>query len=403
MKNIILQLILVSWIASPLMCYAQPLSNYRSQVDEVVKLVEEHFYDSSVTSNHQWKNAIRQLLEQIDTVDGPDQLASKINSLLGILNTSHTFYLSKGDPKRYQLLGLFHALYDQNRVDLFIYDGIGIDTRFVDEQFVIISVFDGFPAKKAGLRFGDRIVSVDDINFHPIESFRGKAGKTVLVKVERNNSTTVVKVPVSKLDGRTMFKEAAEASVRSIDYRGKKVGYIHLWSYAGTQYQELLREQILFGKLSKCDALILDIRDGWGGADLNYLNLFRAPIASTSFRARDGSTGTYNGVWEKPVALLVNERTTSGKELFTYGFKKLGIGSVVGVQTAGDVIAGRIFLLSNDDALYLAVRDVKIDGIQLEGNGVKPDIIVHQSSQSDTDQDSQLQKAVEVVVNQIEK
>ena len=134
---------------------------------------------------------------------------------------------------------------------------------------------------------------------------------------------------------------------------------------------------------------------------MNYLNLFRAPIASTSFRGRDGSTGTYSGVWEKPVGLLVNERSTSGKELFTYGFKKLRIGPIIGAQTAGAVVAGRVFLLSNSDVLYLAVRDVSVDEMRLEGNGVKPDIIVDRSLMRSIDGDSQLQKAIEEVAKKI--
>ena len=194
-----------------------------------------------------------------------------------------------------------------------------------------------------------------------------------------------------------MFKNAAEASIRSIDYQGKKVGYIHLWSYAGSQYHELLRQQVLWGKLSECDALVLDLRDGWGGADLSYLNLFRPPIVRTSFRNRDGTTGTYNGAWEKPVALLVNEGCTSGKELFAYGFKKAKMGSIIGTTTAGAVLAGRIFLLSNGDALYLAVRDIGVDGKRLEGKGVEPDIKLERSVQVVANEDPQLKKAVEKV------
>lgn len=390
-------MIFLFYPASVSLTHAEAQSNYRSQLEEVVGLVEEHFYDAAAVSSTQWKEAVRQLLDHVDRTTGPDQFADKVNSLLVTLKTSHTHYYSKGDPKRYQLLGVFNALYEQDREDLFVYDGIGIDTLNVDGQVFIVSVFDGFPAHNAGLRYGDRIVSVDDGKFHPIGSFDGRTGKTVRIKVDRHGITTESKVQVVKLDGRTMFEEAAEASARSIEHQGKEVGYIHLWSYAGTLYHELLRQLLLWGQLSKCDALVLDLRDGWGGADLNYLNLFRDPIARTSFRGRDGSTGSYSGVWEKPVALLVNERSTSGKELFTYGFKKLGIGTIIGTQTAGAVVAGRVFLLSNDDVLYLAVRDVSVDGMRLEGNGVKPDILVDRSLLHSVEGDSQLQKAIEEV------
>ena len=394
-------LVLLFCLASVSITNAHPQDNYRLQIEEVVELVEEHFYDAAAVSSIQWKEAVRQLRDNVDKTIEPDQFTHNVNLLLATLNTSHTNYFSKGDPKRYQLLGVFKGLYDQGRKDLFVYHGIGIDTCHIDGQIVIVSAFDGFPAHKAGLRFGDRIVSVDESKFHPIESFEGRTGKTVRIKVDRHGVVTEIDVEVVKLDGRTMFEEAAKNSVRSIDYHGSKVGYIHLWSYAGTQYQELLRQQVLWGELSKCDALVLDLRDGWGGADLNYLNLFRAPIASTFFRGRDGSTGTYSGVWEKPVALLVNERSTSGKELFTYGFKKLTIGPVIGSQTAGAVVAGRIFLLSSGDVLYVASRAVSVDGMQLEGTGVKPDIIVDRSPLCSIEGDSQLQKAIEEVAKKI--
>ncbi|HMA64630.1 MAG TPA: S41 family peptidase [Chitinispirillaceae bacterium] len=391
---------IVLLILSPLTIVADFSGSYRPVIDEIITTVEKHFYDSARVSNSNWKSRARQLQAFGDTATSADQVADSINTLLGSLKASHTHYFTKNDPKRYQLLGVFSTLFDQSHDNLFVYEGIGIDTRRNDERFVILSVFDGFPAKEAGLKFGDTIVAVDGKKFHPILSFKEKTGKTAVVEVVRQGKTTPITVKVVKIDGRTMFKRAAESSVESIENHGKKIGYIHLWSYAGSDYQELLCQQVLWGDLSKCDALVLDIRDGWGGADLSYLNLFRPPILSTSFRSRDGSTGTYNGAWEKPVALLVNERSTSGKELFAYGFKKAKFGPVVGTTTAGAVLAGRVFLLSNEDVLYLAVNDVSVDGKPLEGRGVTPTIAVERSMNTDAG-DSQLRKAVEEVTKLI--
>ena len=223
---------------------ADTSDKFRPLVDEIVTLVEKHFYDSIKVSDLKWKNRAKQLQQYGDTATSADQLADSINALPGILETSHTHYFPKSDPKRYQLLGVFSTLYDQNREDLFIYEGIGIDTRRVDGRYVIISVFDGFPAKKAGLRFGDTITAVDGKTFHPIRSFREKTGKTVRIKVDRHGGTTEIRVKVTKIDGRTMFMKAAEASIRSIDHRGKRIGYIHLWSYTGSQYHELVNPEI---------------------------------------------------------------------------------------------------------------------------------------------------------------
>jgi carboxyl-terminal processing protease len=387
-------------ILLPLTIVADASAGYRPVIDELITTVEKHFYDSSRVSGSKWNRRANQLQKFGDTATNADQVSDSINALLGTLKASHTRYYSKGDPKRYQLLGVFSPLFDRNRDDLFMYEGIGIDTRRSENGFVVLSVFDGFPAKDAGLKFGDTIITVDGKKFHPISSFREKDGKTAEVEVIRKGKKIQITVKVIKIDGRTMFEKAAKAGIDSIEYKGKKIGYIHLWSYAGSQYQELLREQIMWGDLSKCDALVLDIRDGWGGADLRYLNLFRPPIVKTSFRNRDGSTGTYSGAYEKPVALLVNERSTSGKELFAYGFKKAHLGPVVGTTTAGAVLAGRVFLLSNGDVLYVAVRDVSVEGKPLEARGVTPTIAVERSTHAD-DGDSQLRKAIEEVTKLI--
>ena len=62
--------------------------------------------------------------------------------------------------------------------------------------------------------------------------------------------------------------------------------------------------------------------------------------------------------------------------MLTYGFKKNGFGEVVGERTAGALLAGRAFLLSDGSLLILAVNDVAVDGERLEGKGVAPTIEV---------------------------
>ncbi len=362
-------------------------------LDEIAKQVTAHFYKTDFDTTA-WNQRVYNCRQRLAKVTRLDQFDFEVNELLGTLNTSHTYFFSRNNPKRYQLLGVFNKLFDENDISLFCYDGIGIETKTVDGKVFIIAVYDGLPAAKAGLKFGDQIVSVDQDAFHPIESFRSKTDSNVTVEFIRDQHLYTIKVPVAVLDGRTMFEAALQSSIQIINRNGKKIGYLHLWSYAGSKYQEQLREAILWGKLSQCDALIVDLRDGWGGADINNLNLFRKPIAIIQSTSRDGLMGSYSGVWEKPVALLTNGKSTSGKELFAYGFKKLKLGSIIGEKTAGAVVAGRIFKLSSGDLLYLAVRDVLVDGKRLEGVGVKPDVLVERPIESG-DHDPQLERALE--------
>ena len=362
----------------------------RAVFDEVVQHVQTHFYRPEAI-NDAWRAHVQRLRPQVTRVTSRDDLAAVLNELLATLNASHTHYFSTNHPKRYQLLGVFNAMFEQDRTDLFVYPGIGIDTRTIDDQTVITAVFDGFAADEAGLRYGDRILHVDGRPFRGVRSFAKTDGPVVL-DIARGESRRQVTIQPEPLDGRTMFATALTDSVRVMDVGSRRIGYLHVWSYAGQKYQDLVRSELLWGQLAECDAVVIDLRDGWGGADLNYLNLFRPPIATVQGTSRDGASNSYTGVWERPVAVLTNGGSTSGKELFTYGFRKLKLGTVVGETTAGAVLAGRIFLLSNGDVLYLAVSSVAVDGRVLEGVGVEPD--VHVPRAWDAADDPQLNAAI---------
>ena len=367
--------------------------------DEVSSAVIEHFYDPDF-NEAAWKQRAIKSRKRAANVKNLDDFSNEINGLLASLNASHTFYYSRDNPKRYQLLGVFNKLFEnqiENCESLFNYDGIGIDTITIESENFVCSVYDGLPAANAGMMFGDQILSVDGRPFHPIQSFAGKSKSNVAVEILRANRKQFVSVAVEELDGRSMFEKAMMSSVRIIQRSGKNIGYLHVWSYAGQKYHEQIRSTLLWGKISKCDSVIIDLRDGWGGADVNYINLFRPPIIEVHSKNREGDASNYSGVWQKPVVLLTNSQTTSGKELYAYAFKKLNIGKVVGEQSAGAVVAGRIFLLSNGDVLYLAVTDISVDGIRLEGVGVAPDIEVKRDIRMGQN-DVQLHRAIELLL-----
>ena len=95
--------------------------------------------------------------------------------------------------------------------------------------------------------------------------------------------------------------------------------------------------------------------------------------------------------------MLVNGGTRSGKEVLAYGFKKYGIGEVIGTPTARAVLASSAFLMGNGDLLLLAVDDVLVDGQRLEGVGVAPTIEISFDDRYSAGKDPQLDRAVQVL------
>jgi carboxyl-terminal processing protease len=366
--------------------------------DEVWSLVQQHFYDPKAVEEP-WTQARDQFRVRAVAARTHGEFAQVMNELLTTLKVSHTYYFAAPNQRRTQLLGVFEILVPQGREELFFYNSIGIETEQISGKTFIRAVYDGFPAAQSGMLYGDEILSVDGQPFQEIESFRDKQEVQLQVRRSADAVPESYRIPVVRLDGRRMFEEAMLASARTIEHGKQKIAYVHVWSYAGSKYQDQLRNLLLFGKLKDADALILDLRDGWGGASLEYLNLFRESIVDLTSRPRDGEPMNFSGVWGKPVVLLVNQRSTSGKELFTFGFKKLGLGEVVGETTAGAVVAGRGFLLSNQDVLYLAVADIEVDGKRLEGSGVQPDHAIGRPLPYAAGADPQLERALELLAN----
>lgn len=379
-------------------------------LNEAWQKVNENFFDPKF-NGVDWKAMQAKYEPLAKQAKSIEEVSPVINQMLSELNTSHTRFYTKSEPAYYQLLGIFDrgGSFSQQIAKVLPngkseYTDIGIFTKLVDGKTFISGIIDGSPAAKAGLNVGDRIIGVDGSEYQPIKSFANKAGKEVQISIQRSSDPNSIKkitaIP-KNLNPTTMFVDAMQDSIRIIDRDRKKIGYIHIWSYAGDQYQQQLVREITYGKLRNADALILDLRDGWGGADPNYLNIFTDKVPVLTQTYRDGRSTKLDWQWRKPVVMLVNNGTRSGKEILAYGFKKYNIGKVIGTKTAGAVVGGSPFFLQDGNLLYLAVVDVLVDGERLEGKGVIPDIEVPFTLEYAEGKDPQLDTAVNVLASAV--
>jgi carboxyl-terminal processing protease len=375
--------------------------------DDVWRMVRDRFYDRDM-HGLDW-NAVRDKHRPLAlAADDKRDLADAINAMLGELGASHLGYYTPEETAYYDLADIFsrplrHELESAFPGGEVFYAGIGIFTRKIDGKTFVSGVQDGLAADKAGLLVGDEIVAADGAAFEPVQSFDGKTGRTVTLEIRRTREGAPQRIEVmpERIEPNEAYLRAMRASTRVIDRGGVKIGYIHVWSYARGAYQELLEEQISTGPLKDVDALVWDLRDGWGGADPAYLDIFnsRAPTMLTTDRGGDNSV--VNAKWRKPAALLINGGTRSGKEVLTYGFKKYGYGEVIGTRTSGALLAGRAFLLSGGGLLLVPVADVSVDGERLEGRGVTPTIEVERPIPYAAGADPQLDRAVEVLARSV--
>lgn len=348
--------------------------------DEIVRTVQARFYDSTFRGLD-WTAIAEKYRPLVAAAASDEERSAVMNQMLSELGVSHTRHYTAAEPAYYQLLDIFSGALRRELGRVFpngevTYPGVGIFTQQIDGKTFISGILAGLPAAKAGLLIGDELLAVDGAPYHPMRSFEAKVGQEVTLQIRRTADGPVQDLVVipERLRPNEAFLQAMATSARIIDVDGMKLGYIHVWSYAGTRYHELLERELSVGTLKDADALVLDLRDGWGGAHPHYLDLFQPRAPTVTIRRRDGGVAVENVKWRKPVAMLVNGGTRSGKEILVYGFKKYGLGDVIGTPTAGAVLAGRAFLLSDGSLLLIAVTDVHVDGERLEGVGVAPTI-----------------------------
>jgi carboxyl-terminal processing protease len=146
------------------------------------------------------------------------------------------------------------------------------------------------------------------------------------------------------------------------------------------------------------DALILDLRDGWGGCNPDFFNFFNTAPPVLTLIDRDGERREFDAQWRKPLFVLINGGTRSGKEVIAHAVRRAKRGVLIGTKTAGFVVGGRPYMLSDGSVLYLAVMDAVVDGERLEGVGVAPDISVSDGLDYAAGADPQLERALEAAV-----
>lgn len=282
-----------------------------------------------------------------------------------------------------------------------VYPTVGILVQTIEERVYIVSVLAGSIAEKAGLLKGDEILSVNGKPFAPIASLRPYVGKDVTFEIRRrkHEKQFAIVMQPKMISPKKELLEAQKSSVRIVKRSGKRIGYIHLYSYAGEEYHQELLNAIVWGELKEADALIIDLRYGLGGAWPYYLNIFNRNIPKFSSFDRNGKETVVDSQWRKPAVFLVNAASRSGKEYLAFGARKYHLATVIGERTAGQTLGGQLFPLSNGDILFLAVQHGRIDGVNLENVGVAPDIEVPFDVRYCAGHDDQLEKALEYLAN----
>ena len=244
------------------------------------------------------------------------------------------------------------------------YGGIGaVITKRKD--FVFISEpYEGFPAQKAGLMAGDKILKIDG------ESAKGKNTEEVSKALKGQPNTEVellIERPYEEKAFTVNFKRQ-KISVKSVPFYSfidDGIGYIKLRSFTRDCSQDVKNALLALKKKGELRGLILDLRNNPGGLlneSVSIVNLFvekGQEVVSTKGKIKswDKIYKAYKAPVDlkTPIIVLINQSSASASEIVAGAIQDLDRGVVIGQRSFGKGLVQQTKKLSYNAQLKLTV------------------------------------------------
>ncbi len=259
---------------------------------------------------------------------------------------------------------------------------------------------------------GEYLLAVEGVDLRAPENlysrFENTAGKIVQITVgptaDGVGSRTVRVVPVAN-EGALRNRDWVEGNLaRVTEATDGRVAYVYVPNTGGAGHEYFKR---YFFPQSNREAVIIDERHNGGGQVADYyIDILRRPYLSSWAMRYGADLVTPQGAIAGPKVMLIDETAGSGGDLLPWMFRQLEMGTLIGRRTWGGLVGVLGFPILMDGGSITA-PNLAIwteDGFIVENVGVPPDIEVEQWPAEMMDgSDPQLEKAIEVVLQQLEE
>ncbi len=356
-----------------------------------------------------------------------DDVIEKIDTLMQVIDYYYLYDYDKdemvdaiykavmsslGDPYTvYYTADEFNAFMESSSGS---YCGIGVVVQQNIQTGLVTAVrpYEDCPGYEAGIRPGDLILAVDgteitgmDLNT-AVALIKGEEGTSVTITLQRDDEVFDVEVTRRQID------------VKTVNYRmmDDNIGYIQIEEFdevTSEQFSQALDSLIEQGM----EALVIDIRDNPGGildTVVAMLDEILPEGTIVSVKDRNGTAQEYtsdaNTKLTVPLTVLINGNSASASEIFAGAIKDYGVGTLVGTTTYGKGIVQTAFSLRDGTGVKITIEDYYLpSGKSIHKVGVDPDVEIDLPDELKTyvtipeDEDVQLQKAIEILKEQLQK
>lgn len=278
--------------------------------------------------------------------------------------------------------------------------GVGMELTFRNNHTVVVRTLPDNPARKAGIKPGDRIVKIGDENVDGkttedvAKKLRGKAGEKVKVEVLRGTQSSTFEMTREKINN-------VSADISYSD----KTAIISVYRFA-EDTGSLVRKLAEQAKAKQVDKVILDLRNNGGGyvsAAGEMLSLWLNGgdkyMIEKSIHNDDKTDYVPRG--KNPIfkdiktVVLINRSTASASEIVAGALKDYQKATIVGMTSFGKGVMQTMLNLSDGGKLKVTTAHwYTPNGSSINKTGIKPDVEIDRTVQDITeDKDPQLDKA----------
>ena len=333
--------------------------------------------------------------EYVDEINQSESMDSAINGLLQSLDP----YSSYMSPE------IFQEMQTETSGE---FGGLGIEVSMEAGVVKVITPIDDTPASKAGIKAGDYIVKIDNVQVQgkslseAVDLMRGLVGTDIELTIRRRGVKKALNLKVTI--------EIIEVQSVKSDLLENNIGYIRLTSLNDNSSDQIKKQIKKLKKNENLKAFILDLRNNPGGLlsqaiKISDFFLQNGEIVSTKSRRKSENRKWFarkGDITEgKPLVVLINYGSASESEIVAGALKDHKRAIVLGENSYGKGSVQSIIPLKNKGAIRLTVSKYYLpSGKSISEVGVRPDIEVNEEGDDfriKTDTDNQLNYAIKLL------
>ena len=333
--------------------------------------------------------------EYVDEINQSESMDSAINGLLQSLDP-YSAYMS---PE------IFNEMQTETSGE---FGGLGIEVGMESGVVKVISPIDDTPASRAGIKAGDYIVKINNIQVQgkslseAVDLMRGPVGSEIELTVRRIGEKKAITFNI--------LREVIQVRSVKTDILKKNIGYLRLTSFNENSGKQIKKEIEKFEKNNNIKSYILDLRNNPGGLlsqaiTISDFFLDNGEIVSTKSRKASENRKWFakkgdltNG---KTLLVLINYGSASASEIVAGALKDHKRAILLGENSYGKGSVQSITPLKKDGAIRLTVAKYYLpSGKSISEIGVSPDIEVNEGSDDfriKTETDNQLNYAIKLL------